>query len=1025
MTLPEFSVKRPITVLMLLIVIVIFGTIAYVKIPLKMLPDDFSGYFMWIQIPYSSSNPNEVLNQIAIPVEDELSTIQGIKTLNSNSSTTGAFFWIEFNQNIDMATAYQEVSDRIERVRPQLPDEVDKIYIRRWNPNASQILSFAIQPPENAKDTYFLINDVLQPYLQRIDGVAKIDFNGLTEKLIYIEIDAEKLKKHNLNLYQFVSKLRKDNFLLSCGYVIEGGKKNNLIVNARFKTIEEIENLPIGIKNLKIKDIAKVSYKEPKKTSIFKINGRQGITIDIFKESGANTVEVCRKINKAMEKIFRTDKRFKGYKYFSLWDQGKTIENSLNDLKNSGLIGGLLAMFIVFFFIRRLRLTTVVSLSIPFSLFMAIVWLYFAGGSLNLLSLMGLMLAVGMLVDNSIVVSENIDRLKSLGVDTVTASIKGANEVGLAITLATLTTIVVFLPAMLMGSDQMMKLFMKHVGTTIIYALISSLFVALILIPFTSARVLRQNGKKKTSKLIEKVKEKYRIAIAYSLEHKRNLFLIVALLLLSSIYPATHMKKTGNMEGGPRSVRMRVRFPEYYTLKQREQFFDNLAKKFEKEKKKLEIKAITSYASLTWCQFALWIKDSKDAKRDIADIMKDVKKMLPKVPGIRFRFRGDYSSSKGGTVNVFFYGKDQNTLMEIAKDFKMRVEHLKGVVNVDIDVDERNQQIVAKVKRETAQKKGVLPIEVESSISWFLREIPLPKYISKEREVDVRLAFMEKDKNSEDKLKSITIHAGEKQLPVEAFTTFKKEKAWPQIRRRNKNTTLGVKITYADTNFMELSKKVTKIANSMHLPPGYTWDKGRRFREVEENDKSTLYAAILAATFVLLLMGVLFESYILPFSIIISVPLAFIGSYWLIYLTDTVFNPMAATGILILVGIVVNNGIVLIDHINRLRKQGMDRKEAIIQGSTDRLRPVLMTAFTTIIGLFPLAFGKANLVGISYSPLAITVIGGLTTSTFLTLFVVPTFYYLLDATREYFKTLTSIALSKASPKKIETKTQTP
>ncbi len=1017
MTLPEFSVKKPITVLMLLIVIVIFGTIAYIKIPLKMLPDDFSGYFLWIHIPYSSSNPNEVLNQIAIPVEDELATIQGIKTLNSNSSTTGAFFWIEFNQGMDMATAYQEVSDRIERVRPRLPEEVDRIFIRRWNPNDMEILAYAVQPPEKSKDNYYLFNDILQPYLQRIDGVAKIDFNGLREKLIFIEIDAEKLKKHNLNLFQFVSKLRKDNFLQSCGYVIEGGKKNNLIVNARFTDIEEIKNLPIGIKNLKLKDIARISYKEPRKRSIFRINGREGITINLFKESGANTVAVCKKVNNAMEWIFTHDKRFKGYRYFSLWDQGKTIENSLNDLKNSGVIGGLLAMLIVFFFIRRFRLTAVVSLSIPFSLFMAIVWLYFSGGSLNLLSLMGLMLAVGMLVDNSIVVSENIDRLKSLGFDTVTASIKGTNEVGLAITLATLTTIVVFLPSMLMGNDEMLKMFMKNVGTTIIYALISSLFVALILIPFTSARVLKKNGKKNSSKFFEKLKERYKTAITYSLNHKRNLFLIVSLLILSSIYPATNMKKTGNMEGGPRSVRMRVRFPEHYTLKQRDEFFKTLSKKFMKKKDELEIKAITNYVSLTWCQFSIWLKDSKDAKKDVADIIKEAKKMLPKVPGIRYRFRGDYASSKGGTVNIFFYGKDQNTLMRIANEFKMRVEQIKGVVNVDIDVDERNQQIVATVKRETAHKKGVLPIEVESAISWFLREIPLPKYITKDREVDVKLSFLEKDKNSEEKLKSITIHAGDKQLPVEAFTKFTKEKAWPQIRRRNKNTTLGVKITYADTNFMELSRKISKIASSLNLPPGYSWDKGRRFRDVEESDKSTFYAAILAATFVLLLMGVLFESYILPFSIIISVPLAFIGSYWLIFLTGTIFNPMAATGILILVGIVVNNGIVLIDHINRLRKEGMDRKEAIIQGSTDRLRPVLMTALTTITGLIPLAFGKANLVGIPYSPLAITVIGGLTTSTFLTLFVVPTFYYLLDITREYFANLTAEFFAKLEKKK--------
>ncbi len=1006
MSLPEFSVKKPVTVFMLLVVIVIFGSIAYVKIPLKMLPDDFSGNFMWIYIPYGSSNPSETMNQIVLPVEDELSTIQGIKTLNSNCNTSGAFFWIEFNQGTDMPTAYQEVADRIERVKPQLPDEIDKIYIRRWNPNDMEIITFAIKPPKKAKNTYYLLNDVLQPSIQRIEGIAKTEFDGLTEKLIYIEIDAEKLKKHNLNLFNFVNKMRNDNFLMSCGYIIEGGKKNNLIVNARFENLEDIKNLPIGIKNLKLKDVAVISYKEPPKTSIFKIDGEEGIIFRVFKESGANTVEVCSQVNKAMKEIFGKDKRFENYRYYSLWDQGKTIKNSLNDLRNSGLIGGLLAMLVVFFFIRRFRLTLVVSLSIPFSLFMAIVWLYFTGNSLNLLSLMGLMLAVGMLVDNSIVVSENIARLKSLGYDNKTASVKGANEVGLAITLATLTTIVVFLPAMLMGSDKMMRLFMKNVGVSIIYALICSLFVALILIPFTSIRFLKGNGEEKTPTILNKLNSAYAKAISYALEHKRNLFMIVFALLISIYYPLKNMKKTGNMDGGPRAVRMHITFPSYYTLADRDRVLNQVAKRFLKKKEELEIKTITTNARLGWSNLSIWLKDSGDSEKDIADVIKEVKKDLPKIPGVKFRIRGDYASAKGGTVNIYFYGKDIDTLMKIAEEFKMRIEGLQGVVNVDIDIDSRNTQLIATVKRDQTTKKSVNPLEVQSAISWFLRDIPLPKYISKDREIDIRLSFLPENKNSVEKLKAVTVHSGDRQLPVEAFVKFEKSKGWPQIRRRNKNTMLGVKITYADTNFFKLSKKISAIASNMKLPTGYSWDKGRRFTEVEESDKSTLYAAILAATFVLLLMGVLFESYILPFSIIISVPLAFIGSYWLIYLTGSVFDPMAATGILILVGIVVNNGIVLVDHINRLRQNGMGKKEAIIRGSRDRLRPVLMTAITTISGLIPLAVGKANLVGIPYSPLAITVIGGLTTSTLLTLFVVPVFYYLLDDTRDFFAKLT-------------------
>ncbi len=1011
MSLPEISVKRPISVIMLLLLIIIFGVIAYIKIPLKMLPDDFSGYFMWIYIPYSSSSPDEVLNQITIPVEDELSTIQGIKTLNSNSSTDGAFFWIEFNQSIDMAIAYQEVSDRIERVRPKLPDEIDKIFIKRWNPNDMAVFVFVIKPPKYSQNTYFLLNNVLKPYIQRIDGVAKIEFEGLKERFIYIDIDANKLKQHRVNLYTLVNRLKKDNFLMSCGYTINNGKKKNIIVNARFNSLKEIENLPLGVNNLKLKDIAKISYKEPPTNSIFRVNGEKGIILNIYKESGSNTVKLCRKLNKSVKNLLLNDRRFKGFVIFPLWDQGKTIETSLNDLKNSGIIGGLLAMLIVFFFIRRFRLTIVVSLSIPFSLFMAILWLYFTGSSLNLLSLMGLMLAVGMLVDNSIVISENIDRLKGLGVDTITASIKGTNEVGLAITLATLTTIVVFLPVMLMGSDNMLRLFMKHVGLSIIYALLSSLFVALVLIPFTSARFLKSNGKDKNSIFIEGIRTIYSKTLSYTLNHKAVLFIIVFLLLISTAYPLKKMKKTGNMEGGPRSVRLRINFPRNYTLKQKDDFLQSLTKLFNKRKKYLEIKSITTRAGINRSNLSLWLKDSSDAKKDVAQVMKEAKGMLPELPGITYRFRGDYSSSKGATVTIYFYGKDQNTLMMLAKEFKMRLKGTRGIINIDIDVDNRNEQIIARVKRETAMKKGILPIEIESSISWLLREIPLQKFQTKDRMIDIRLSFLERNKNSLSKLKTITIPVKGKQLPVEAFTRFQKGEAWPQIRRRNKNTMLGVKITYSNTNFYRLSKKIESVISSMRFPPGYTWSKGRRFQDVEESDNSTFYAAILAATFVLLLMGVLFESFILPFSIIISVPLAFVGSYWLIYLTDTVFNPMAATGVLILVGIVVNNGIVLIDHINRLRKSGLTVEKAIVQGSTDRLRPVLMTAMTTIIGLIPLALGNANLVGIPYSPLAITVIGGLTTSTLLTLFVVPAFYFLLEKLKDYFYSITETVLS--------------
>jgi len=1008
-SIPEFSVKRPITVLMMFAVIIIFGLIAYFRLPLKMLPDGFTAPFMHVYIPYPSSTPVEVMNQIAVPVEDELSTVSNIKTLNSRSTSTGAAIWIEFNQGTDMATAYQEVSDRIERVRPLLPAEIDRIYTRKWDPNSEAVVNFAINPPKDAEDPNHVMVDILEPRLQRIDGVAKIEFDGLEEKSILIEADIDRIQQHKVNFYSLLQALRKDNFVLSSGYLVEGGKKSLVVTSARFQSLEDISNLPIGIKDLRIRDIATVKYAAPERTSVYHVARKPGIFMSVYKESGGNTVDLCREVQTRMKELFATQPELKGYQSFNIWDQGAVIHNSLTDLQISGAIGGLFAMLVVFVFLKRFRLTLIVSLSIPFSMLMAVLWLYFMGYSLNLLTLMGLMLAVGMLVDNAIVVSENIERLKALGLDNRTAAVQGAREVGLAITLATLTTIVVFLPMMLMGNNEMMKLFMRFVGISIILALLSSLFVALVLIPFSSAYLMRRNGHTGTptaSYSGTKLASGYGKALGWSLSHKRSLFLIILVVVVSTMYPLKHMRKVGDMQGGLRRIGVRVHVPSYWTLEKRDSFLKKLENLLYEHQKELEMKTVTSNANMHNMWVNAWLIDERDAKEDMTEVMKKVKKLMPDEPGVRIRFRGDHNSAEGGTVNVYFYGKDLGVLETSADAAMSRLRDIKGVISAELDMDEQSDEIVASVKREASIQRGVRPIEIESTISSVLRETPLPKFLAPDREINVQLLFHKKNRSSLEQVRSLQIPSGGKMLPIESLANFKVQQGFQELSRRNKNTMLGVKITYADVDMGEMSKAITHIMEGMKLPPGYSWTTGRRFQDLAESDNSTIFALILAATFVLLLMGVLFESFILPFSIIISVPLAFVGSFGLLFITNTIFSPMASTGTLILIGIVVNNGIVLIDHVNQLRREGVAKREAIIEGSKNRLRPILMTALTTIMGLIPLAVGKSNLVGIPYAPLAVTVIGGLTTSTFLTLFVVPVFYSLLDSLRDYMGKVT-------------------
>lgn len=1011
-SIPEFSSKRPVTVLMIFLVIIIFGTIAYVRTPLQMLPDDFSAPFMHVFIPYPSSTPIEVMNQITVPVEDALSTVSDIETLNSRSTSSGAAVWIQFDQGADMATAYQEVSDRIERIRTELPEEIDHVFIRKWDPDSQAVIVIAIHPKPGAENAGFVMRNILEPRLQRIDGTAKIEFNGLEEDCILIEADMDKIQQHKVNFYALLQALRRDNFILSSGYLLEGERKSWVVVSARFRSLEDIRNLPIGIKDLRIQDIATVKFGIPKQTSIYHVSGKPGIFMSVYKESGANTVDLCREIRTQMAALRATHPELEGYSSYTIWDEGSVIQSSLNDLQLSGAIGGLFALLVVFGFLRRFTLTLIVSLSIPFSILMAVLCLYFSGYSLNLLTLMGLMLAVGMLVDNAIVVSENIERLKSLGLSQRHAAIEGAREVGLAITMATLTTIVVFLPIMLMGSNEILKLFMRFVGASIILALLSSLFVALVLIPFSSIYLSRSTPPTISSQSYGQsiVGIGYEKLLTWALTHKRTLFLIVLAIVLSTAYPITRLRSEGDVKGGPRQVGIRVKVPSYWTLQRREAFLGRMEALFYRHQDDLELKTVTSFANMHRMWITAWLIDDRRASKDITEIMRKIKTLIPGDPGVNVRFRGDHFSAEGGTVNIYFYGDDIRVLESIAENVLHPLEDIPGVISADLDMNEQSDEILVAVKREASIQKGVLPIEIESTISSVLRETPLPKFLAPDREIDVQLMFHDKNRSSLERLRSLQIPSAGKMLPIESLASFKVQQGLQELNRRNKNTMLGIKIAYSGEKMRDISKKIEEVMNKVDFPPGYTWTKGNRLLDMVKSDMSTVFALSLAAIFVLLLMGVLFESFTLPFSIIISVPLAFVGSFWLLFFTGSIFNPMAATGTLILIGIVVNNGIVLIDHVNQHRGKGVPKQTAIVTGSRNRLRPILMTALTTIMGLVPLAVGKSNLVGIPYSPLAITVIGGLTTSTLLTLFVVPVLYDVLDSFRSYMTTVTGFFL---------------
>ncbi|MFQ5751510.1 MAG: efflux RND transporter permease subunit, partial [bacterium] len=444
--LARFSVNRPVTVIMSLVALLVIGYIAFTQISVDLMPAGFTPPFLGVWTPYPNSNPQEVEEQIAKPIEDQIQTISGVRRVTSNSSGTGCWTFIEFAQGTDMDLAYAQLRDRMDRVKAEIPEDIERLYLRKWSNDDSPILWYALVETELHEDPYLLVEQHLQKPLERIDGVAKVDIWGAEEKSILLQINQDLVKSYKVNLYEVIQKLRKDNFSISSGFVKEGERKIYVRSFGKFRALEEIKNLPIRGANLRLKDIAEIKYDVPERRWRLRIDDKKAITLGIYKESVANTVELCQKVSQRFEEEFKRDPKLNGFRMESLFNQGQFIEDSVDNLQRTAMWGGLFAFCVLYFFLRRFRMTMIVILAIPLSLLITLMVLYFIGWSLNLINMMGLMISVGMVVDNSIVVLESIARCREEGDNLIQATTRGVGEVGGAVLASTLTTVAVFFP---------------------------------------------------------------------------------------------------------------------------------------------------------------------------------------------------------------------------------------------------------------------------------------------------------------------------------------------------------------------------------------------------------------------------------------------------------------------------------------------------------------------------------------------------------------------------------------------------
>jgi HAE1 family hydrophobic/amphiphilic exporter-1 len=1026
--LPKFSINRPVTVSMILLAILMIGFLSYYKIKIDLFPSGLSLPIMVVWVPYSDANPKEIEEQIVKPMEGELKTVKNLKRLYSWSVTQGCQFLLEFSQGTNVDLAYSQVTDRIERARPHIPDEVEHIYIRRFRDTDEPILVMGISYDEAVKDAHYASDKFIKQAIEGIKGVANIELFGIQEKYVQIIIDTDKVRTYRIDLPQLMSTLMRDNFAMSNGYVYMGKKKYLLRTKSRFSTLEDIRKIELG-NGVRLENIADVVYDvDEEKRYIMRVDGKIAAILVAYKESEANTVEVCDRIAQRVKEQFTTRKELKGVDYFIFWNQGKEINESVSTLKTTMMWGGFFAFFVLLFFLRKMRITAMLTLAIPLSMLISIILIYALGWTLNAITMMGLMISIGLVVDNSIVITENIYRFNGLGFNLKRSAILGASEVGLAIVLATLTTIVVFLPLMIMGGNSIMAFYLTRIGVPVIFAILGSLFIALILIPLGSTKAIP-----KRVKIIQpthnRITQWYQDALVKILKHRLDALIVIVLVIFSMQIPMNKVKTSDSAEGGPRDARVICTFPSNYNVYKVDRTMDYLYKKLMEKEDIYHIDHIYTESGKFHGQMEIYLKPDRDkhwyqviyrklvnslgisSYRHLTreELTKDIKEILKsiEIPGVKMRTSWRREGAGGDTAMVYtLEGYDIGVLGNLADELEKQIRLIEGVLTVETDVETGNDEIHVQADRDKSFHVGMSPYYLGQLIRFNLGRRKISNYQTPEKEIEIYVKSKLEQRKTVAQLKNTFIKTekgAETNLASIANLTY--HKSMGRIRRENGKSSMELRIFSSEEDAKKMDQKITNIFKNFKFPTGYSYNKGQRALRILDQDSDLATALMFSIILVILIMGVLFESFILPLSVVVAIPAAFVGSYWLMYLTNTTFEIMAGIGLVVLVGVVVNNAIVLIDLINQYRNSGMQREQAILVAGMHRFRPILMTALTTIFGLMPMAVGKTGLVGIPYTPMGITLIGGLISSTFLTLFAVPVFYTYFDDLRSFFPKL--------------------
>lgn len=1003
MSISETSVKRPVAMSMVVLMIVVLGLYALTMLPIDLYPN-MTMPIIAVQTTYSGVSPSEIEEMVTKPIESAVSQVSGIDTISSTSSQGTSMVLAQFDYDADMDVCAMETREKIDLIKGALPSDANDPIIVKMDPSMIPIATFSIsmEGADLQKIKSFTDDEVVSA-LEGLSGVGSVTVSGGLEREIQVNVDPAKLLGYNLSLSSVTQAISGDNKNLPGGDVNSGGKTMNVRTIGEFTGLGDIETLPLILpsgQTIFLRDLADVQDTYKEQESISRLQGEECISVSIQKQSGANTVQVMQKVNAALEEVLAENSTVN---IEMIFDQGETVEKMIQTVAQNAIIGGLLAVVILFLFLQNIKTTLVLAVSIPTSIIATFAAMYFMGITLNLLSLGGLALGVGMLVDNSIVVLENIFKCRSSGKSAREAAIQGAKSVTGAVVASTLTTVVVFLPVAF--AEGLTSIIFREMALTISFSQLCSLAVTLMLVPMLASKLLR--GKSLTTSRqekvfkpfnrgLEKLYTAYEWLLRWALAHRKRFALYVVLVFAGSLclVPFIGMEFMPSMDSGQFTVN--VEMPTGSSLTET----DRTVKQVEEIAQAYD--GVTDvFSSLSGDSGSITVTVEDGAKTE--DLMEGLRGVVSdQVAGADITMSASSMSfsTSGSDISVKVQGDDYDTATSIADQIVLEMQSIDGIRDAQSSASDTTPEVQLYLNRQKVAQYGLTNATAASAISTALDGQVAGQYTEDGTEYDIRVKFPDDATQTLDDLKNIKLVTPTGSVITIGDIADIEQAGGPlSLTRENQKKVVTVSASLYDRSLSEASQDIQRAINALNLPDGYSVSIGGEYEQMTEAFSGLFMALALAVLLIYMVMAAQFESLIQPLIIMFSIPLALIGVFLVLFLSRNTLNVTALIGVIMLVGTVVNNAIVLTDYINQ-NKETYDGslKELIVEAGKSRLRPILMTTLTSVLGYLPSILSHSQGAEMM-KPLAWTLMGGLTVSTLLTLVFIPTVYSYVEEKR--------------------------